>query len=300
LDWLETDDFDTFDEGLDSEYTESPFEEEDYDAEFYGESDDAESRASKRRRANVRARQAAQLRRRRQAQMARRRAGASARGRGRGAQGSRRLPAPSPEGREIQKTQEGIEKVDLENKVQADVFSRALNQHQRRLGRSEQAFALNKVIDEARTRLPDLFQDDAIKSAFNAVPLILLAPEKKRGGVEGLIMDPRVWSTLFIAGIALFARSRTQTVVKIRPETATIPAGSFDTVLSAFVTDKDGQPKSSQPTFTWTSLTPAVATVDSAGRVSRANGGSGAAIISATAENAQAGVATVIVEPMSP
>jgi hypothetical protein len=296
LDWLETDDFDTYGESLDDDYGDSLYEGEDLDAELYGEDDSAESRASKRRAKAARARRVAALaRRRKQAQQARSRMNT----RGRAPAGGRRPSASPPEGREIEKAQQGIEKVELESQVQGDLFSRALNVHQRRLGRSEQAFAISKVLDELKLRMPDLIQDDAIRTAVGLAPLLVLAPERKGKGVESLIADPRVWSSLLIAGIAIFARNRPQSqVVKMATGQINIPSETNEFLLTASVVDRNGLNILPQPKISWESSAKDVATVDDTGLVKRATK-AGVTFITASAPNAQTGQTTVIVEPSS-
>lgn len=283
LDWLETDDLDIYGEAMDGEYGESMDGGEDYDVEAFDESDDAESRASRRR---ARARRAAQARRRRQAVMAQRRANL----RRWGASTPHRAPAPTSAGRELQMAKEGIEKVDLDNKVQSDVFSRALRNQQGRIGRNEHALAASKVLDVLKERAPDLFQDELIKTALPILPLALLQP-----GTKG-ISNPLVWSAIAAAGIAIFARTRQQTlVVKMTTPQATIPSGATDARLGAFVADKNGQPVIPQPVITWSSLNTSVAIVDSTGKVTKVTGAATGqtAIFTATAAGAQAGVSVV-------
>jgi hypothetical protein len=309
LDWLETDDFDTFDEGLEGEYLESPFEGEDFDTEFYGEFNDAESRASRRRAA---ARRAAQVRRRR-ALAARQRA----RMRGRSAPNSRRLPASSStsEGREIQKAQEGvekaregiekaregIEKVELENQVQSDVFGRAIIKQQQRIGRNEHALAASIVRGEIERYFPDLVKEPALQSALALLPNAMLGFGRGAKGIEGVLTHPAVWSAIATLGIAVVARAQKQTlVVKMATPQITMTSAMSEIGLAAFVADKDGNRISNPPQITWESSNPTVASVDQNGRVKRGSAaGTENAFITASAPGAQSGTTTVIVEPLA-
>lgn len=180
---------------------------------------------------------------------------------------------------DMQKTQAAVRNVYLDNKVQANAFGRALQAQQERIGRSESSMALSKVVDELKERVPDLFQNEVLKTALPLVPLLFLKPEKKGQGFEGFISDPRVWGPVLTAAIALFGQSQKRTEIAILGST-TVAAGS-SIQLTAIARDSNGQPIIPQPNITWTSLNTNFATVSSNGQVTGSAAGS--ALITATA-----------------
>lgn len=173
---------------------------------------------------------------------------------------------------DIQKTQAAVRNVDIENKVQADVFGRALRAQQERIGRSESSMALSKVVDELKERVPDLFQNEVLKTALPLVPLLFLKPEKKGQGFEGFISDPRVWGPVLTAAIALFGQTRDQSPQEVtitpREFTFTSPrTASTSFPFRATVRDSNRRVLVTQPAITWESSNTTVATVDPNGNV---------------------------------
>ena len=167
-------------------------------------------------------------------------------------------------GADMQRTKAAIRNVDLDNKVQADTFSRALRAQRGRLSRSEYSIAASKVVDELRERLPDdIKKNEIVKTALPLAPLLFLKPHKRGRGFESVISDPRVWGPALAAGVALFSKTREQSPseVVITPGTGLkIPksAGSFQ--LNAVVRDRSGASISDR-TIDWTSLDDSTASV---------------------------------------
>lgn len=92
---------------------------------------------------------------------------------------------------DIQRTQAAVRNVDIENKVQADVFGRALKAQQHRIRGNESALAVSKVVDEFKAQFPDIFANPIIDSGLRQVSLFFLRPDKRGSGFESFISDPR-------------------------------------------------------------------------------------------------------------
>lgn len=176
-------------------------------------------------------------------------------------------------GADMQRTQAAIRNVDLENKVQADVFGRALRAQHERIAGNESGLALTKVVDELKARVPELFENEVLKTVIPLFPLLFLKPEKKSQGIEGFISDPRVWGPVLTAAIALFSQSRDQT-----PQEVTVTPGEFTLSVPptaaatsfpfrATVRDSNRRVLANQPAIVWESSSATVATVDANGNV---------------------------------
>jgi hypothetical protein len=135
--------------------------------------------------------------------------------------------------------QAGIEKVDLENKVQADVFSRALKSQRDRISGNEYALATTSVMDELKKTFPNIF-DNELGRFFPLASLLLLRPEKKGSGFDALIRDPRFLAPALILGLKLYKdyRGREQDY-KIFPGTVKLASATKET-KKFYVLDKKG------------------------------------------------------------
>lgn len=274
--WLATDDFENYLESLDGESGEAA-----EDLEAYDDSESAEwnpFRKRKPRRSNKYALQ--QQWRKNQNKM----------------RNMQRQGPPATMARKVQMAQAGLEKVDLENKVQTDVFSRELNRQKTRIGLDEHAIATSVIQREFEKHLSDVFQDNpAVETLFRLAPTALLGFGRGAQGVSGFLTQPAVYSVIGAIVIQLIAKNRQQgQIIRIFPETppATVAAGS-KIRLSPVAFGKNGQPSSPQPPITLTSATPAIASILPTGEIQ--GEAAGTAVITATAPGAQTGTATVIV-----
>jgi hypothetical protein len=240
--------YDAYGEGA---YDSEAYGEGAYDSEAYGEAyGDAsgegfgeESRADRRRRERQR-RILQERQRQRQAQM--------------------RLPrrAPSqprparPAGPSPRQTIAAVRDLDLDTKVGLDSLRRALEESNRRAARATWAAVASTAVDQGLASFDtDAQNHPYVAAGVRFAPLLFLSPEKKRGGVEGIVTDPRVIGGAAILGIALFGNYHKKeqganTVTIADPGTIT-PSGYGTLNAAAF--DHSGAPLTPQPTFTWTS-----------------------------------------------
>ncbi|MGH7496148.1 MAG: Ig-like domain-containing protein, partial [bacterium] len=199
-------------------------------------------------------------------------------------------------GADIQKTQEAVQNVDLDNKVQADAFGRVLMAQQNRISGNENALAASNVVNELKVQFPDLFDNPILRTGLPLVPLLFLDPPKKGSGFDSLLTDKRFLAAAAVAGIALINEFRKQEAreVTVTPNAAALTVGNV-TSLSAVTRDIRGREISGQ-SITWTSSDTKVATVDaSTGFVTAI--GSGTAIITAAIVNTNVRNTTIVTIP---
>lgn len=146
----------------------------DEDFEAYGDPDEASNDDRRRRRVQAQQRRAELAQRRRAQSRAR--------------VPARRQPSPAVAQRA---TQSAIRTLDLENKVAQDSFRGASAAADKRMSRAEYSAvasaAVNQFIETFNTP-----QNDIGRAALRFAPLLLLAPQHRRKGIEGWITDPRV------------------------------------------------------------------------------------------------------------
>jgi hypothetical protein len=196
-------------------------------------------------------------------QAARRRR-ALARAQARAASQRRPLPItarPTQVSQTIQQTRAGIEKVDLENKVQTDVFSSVLRRQRDRIRGSEYALAASALMGEVKEQFPELFQGQ-FGTLVPFASLLLLKPDDNgKTGFERYLNDPRFLFPALALGLKLFRENRNMNQrVTISPATVELSLAAKESFpLTAL--DKNGQPFPSGK-VTWASQTPSIATVD--------------------------------------
>lgn len=276
LDSLDFEEFEDFDDGEgEMDDFDDADDDEDYD-DFDGEDDlfgeyAAEGRRSRSRRRRARARM---RRARRKRQLARRR-----RGRRRGGRTSR----PRTSRGKIANNRAQIKKVGLESAVKSDMLASGLKTQDKRIGGTENAITATKVIDEIRTQFPNLNNNKFIKTGLPLAPLLFLKPPKKKEGLEGFAMDPRIWGPVLAAGAALYQEFKRDDntpakVVFNVGDNITVPNGTR-LPLVAEVQDKNGKEVEGR-TLEYESSDKTVATVDKANGTFAAKG-AGSVIITA-------------------
>ncbi|MCR2810956.1 MULTISPECIES: hypothetical protein [unclassified Microbacterium] len=178
-----------------------------------------------------------------------------------------------------------IRSLDLQAKVSADSLQSALARANRRSQRANfsavAAVGAGQILDSFGS---DLAGHEYIRAGLRTAPLLLLTPERKRRGVEGFLLDPRVIGVAGVAAVVAAGklRHRNQDVasISILEENTTVPgAGTF----TGIPRDKSGGVVNGVvPTYR--SLNSAVLTVTSDGTFNAVNPGGGApAFVEATA-----------------
>lgn len=176
------------------------YDEIDMDAEEWGNDDEYEAYGDPDEASNDdRRRRRVQAQQRRVELAQRRRAQSRARG-----VPARRAPTPAVAQRA---TQSAIRTLDLENKVAQDSFRGASAAADKRMSRAEYSAvasaAVNQFIETFNTP-----QNDIGRAALRFAPLLLLAPQHKRKGIEGWITDPRAIGLAAVGTIVLVGELR--------------------------------------------------------------------------------------------
>ncbi len=202
----------------------------DYDSEAYDDSEDA--RADARRRARAR-----------RIALARRRMAVARTGR------------PTTPARPVTPTQavSAIRHLDLEAKVTEDSLRRALDQSNSRARRATYVTVTSTAVEQALDSFGgDLAKHDYVRAGLRFAPLLLLAPERRRKGIEGWALDPRVLGAAGIVGVVAAGRfhDKGTGVGRIVVSNAGISlATGANGKFTAVVLDKDGNSLPGQPVY---------------------------------------------------
>ena len=98
--------------------------------------------------------------------------------------------------KKIVQAQNRIERVDIENKLNADTLNSRVVRNDDRIDRNERVLAMTMAIEELRKTYPDLLgKNQAVQSLLNAVPTLYLKPDKIKDA-GSLLMDPRFIAAL--------------------------------------------------------------------------------------------------------
>jgi hypothetical protein len=171
----------------------------------------------------------------------------------------------SPTQRATAATARAVRSLDLETKVQEDTFRSAITAQNKRMSRGEYAAvagaAVNQFIETFEA--PD---NVYARAALRFSPLLLLAPQRKGRGVEGLIKDPRVIGGAAVAALVVVGdlREKSNKAHDIKIYAPSELRQNSSTTVVADVVDKDGKPLPKEK-VTWTAAPPTVATVTEIG-----------------------------------
>ncbi len=229
--WIEDFESDAWDEG-----------EGDYAGEAGYDSEDARSDAIRRARA-------------RRIALARRRMAATSRAR----RPSTAVTAPTTP----RQTVAAIRSLDLETKVGEDSLRRALERSNRRATRATYATIASVAVDQAFDSFQEDFDGhDFVRAGLRIAPLLLLSPERRRPGLEGFVLDPRVIGGAAVVGIVAAdkLRNRDDGVGTLTIQPRIISLASATGTFSGTVLTKRGTTKA--VTLSFDSADPTVLTVD--------------------------------------
>jgi uncharacterized protein YjdB len=245
--------------------------EEDY---FDVGSDDAESSPAQRR--AMRARRA---RIARAARRSRARSGALSPGR------------PATPSAQLRRTQAAVLDVDVDNKVQADAFSRALQKEAKRIDGAQAAVVGLAVGQQAQASFPDA--SPLVGAGLRGVPLLFITPTRRATGVGTILANPQWLGVGLIAGLAIRQEVKRKSDeaaaehkrtsdeaaaelkrksdevhdIRITKSVDQLPMGT-SLRFRADPLNVDGQPiREKRGVVTWRSSAPAFATVDNQGTV---------------------------------
>jgi hypothetical protein len=204
-------------------------------------------------------------------------------------------------GQDIQQTQAAVEDVDLSNKVQFDMVTRLLANHQIQLNGTAYSQVVSRVIDQLKAEFPDFTSNEIIQVILNAGPLLLLRGEAK--GKDGLasFLTPGVVGAIAAAAIALIGRftskGREPEEVTVTPQAISLPSGGTAS-LTASARDLNGK-IIGDVEFTWQSSNEKSVKVDpSTGFITAIAHEDVPTVITATEKETKVlGAATVVVPP---
>jgi hypothetical protein len=171
----------------------------------------------------------------------------------------------------LQRAQAGIEKVDLENKVQTDLFSGALRAQRDRISRNEYALAASTLTDQLKQTFPNLFEGD-LGTLLPFASLLLLKPDDRgKTGFDRYITDPRIIFPALALGLKLFRdQSSKGQQITIFPDKADLSLTNKEPILLS-VRDQKGQPVAPN-LVSWNSQNKNIADVDASGLVTPTSG----------------------------
>ncbi len=251
-DAMDSEAYDAFGEGA---YDSEAYGEGAYDSEAYGDASGEglgeESRSARRRRERQRQILLERQRQRQRQRLAQRRPQGPVPSEPRPA----RAMGPSP-----RQTIAAVRSLDLDTKLELDSLRRELKESNRRAGRATWGTVAGVAAAEVINQFDALEHHPNVSAAILGAPLLLLSPEKRRGGVEGILLDPRVIGGAAVIGIALASRftSTSKAVHKITvgaPATVSSPAAGKPAStgqLTALAYDRSGNPLLGTQ-FTWNS-----------------------------------------------
>ena len=181
--WVDAEDYEDIGEG-------------DYDSEDIGEDFGEESRSARRQRERQ---QRARLARQRQIMLARQRQAQMRRLRRPPSPARRPVRAPGPSRPAIR----AVRSLDLETKVGLDSLRHAVEESNRRANRATWAAVAGTAVDQGLDSFRTNLTNQYVRAGARFAPLLLLSPQKTKGGAAGFATDPRLIGGASMLGIAL-------------------------------------------------------------------------------------------------
>ncbi|KGN39945.1 Ig-like domain-containing protein [Knoellia aerolata] len=159
-----------------------------------------------------------------------------------------------------------IRSLDLETKVGEDSLRRAIERSNRRATRATYATLASVAVDQAFDSFGDeLKAHDFVRAGARIAPLMLLSPERRRPGLEGVLLDPRVIGGAVVVGIVAAdkLRNRDERVdrVTVQPRIISLNGGNqVSGTFSATALSRRGA--KTDVTVTFDSADPTILKVD--------------------------------------
>ena len=201
--WVDAEDYEDIGEGAydSDDIGEGAYDSDDigegaYDSDDIGEDFGEESRSARHRRERQRR---ARLARQRQIMLARQRQAQMRRRRRPPLPARRPVGAPRPSRPAIR----AVRSLDLETKVELDSLRRAVEESNRRANRATWAAVAGTAVNQGLDSFSPNLTNQYVRAGARFAPLLLLSPQKKKGGAEGFVTDPRFIGGASILGIAL-------------------------------------------------------------------------------------------------
>jgi hypothetical protein len=96
-----------------------------------------------------------------------------------------------------------VRSLDLETKVELDALRRLAEESNRRANRATWAAVAGTAVDQGLDSFSANLTNQYLRAGARFAPLLFLSPQKKKGGVEGFVTDPRFVGGASILSIAL-------------------------------------------------------------------------------------------------
>jgi hypothetical protein len=161
----------------------------------------------------------------------------------------------------VVQTVKAIRNLDLDTKVSTESLRQDIDLLKKRMDRNGLAFALSQGVDQGLDSFSGrLANHEFIRAGIRLAPALLVAPQKKRRGLEGYLLDPRVLSAIAVGGVLVAGRfdRRTTGVDDIQINVPTPSVGDQDRLLGVAI---DRQGRVLNETITWASQNAAVLSV---------------------------------------
>ena len=195
----------------------------------------------------------------------------------------RRARRPSKAGSSAQRaTATAVRKLDLDTKVRQGAFHRTITAQNKRMSLSEYAAVAGAAVNQFIESF-DAPENPYARAALRFSPLLLLSPQPKGRGVEGIIKDPRVIGAAAVAGLVFAGENRNEArkardIRIFAPDS--VVTGEAVPVVAAVV--DGGGAVLPAATVTWDFQPPGIVAIDAVAGTLKASGIVGPAVISAT------------------
>jgi hypothetical protein len=181
---------------------------------------------------------------------------------------ARYTPGAPPAGQGIRQAQAGIAKVEIENKVQSDVFTTAINNLNRRVNGNTNALAAGPLVNEVIKQFGGSLGE--LSTFLPFLPLLLTRSDGRRRSTVEHLTNPVLAFPLGVLALKLFNQTRGRSQrFSIFPASVNVKAQGTQPLL---VLDQDNKVVSGAA-ISWNTTDPGKATVDSSGKLTGVSAG---------------------------